>query len=128
MPFGISVAPEIFQQRSQEAIESLDGVFAIADDRLIAGNGFTYAEALNDHDRKLEMFLKQCQKKQICLNKDNFRLKLGSVAFMGHLLTDEGIKPDTKKITAIHLMQKPTDVAGVRRMLGMVTYLAKFMP
>ena len=38
------------------------------------------------------------------------------------------IKPDPKKITAIHQMPKPTDVAGVRRMLGMVTYLAKFLP
>ena len=47
---------------------------------------------------------------------------------MGHLLTDEGIKPDPEKITAIHQMPKPTDVAGVRRMLGMVTYLAKFLP
>ena len=44
MPFGISVASEIFQQRLQEAIENLDGVFAIADDILIAGNGITYAE------------------------------------------------------------------------------------
>ena len=78
--------------------------------------------------QKLEMFLKRCQKKQICLNKDKFRLKLRPVAYMGHLLTDEGIKPDPKKITAIHQMPKPTDVAGVRRMLGMVTYLAKFLP
>ena len=72
MPFGISVAPEIFQQRLQEAIENLDGVFAIAGDILIAGNGITYAEAVKDHDRKLDMSLKRCQKKQICLNKDKF--------------------------------------------------------
>ena len=58
MPFGISVAPEIFQQQLQKAIENLDGVFSIADDIVIAGNVITYAEAVKDHDRKLEMFLK----------------------------------------------------------------------
>ena len=47
---------------------------------------------------------------------------------MGHLLTKECIKNDPKKITAIHQMQKQTDVARVRRMLGRVTYLAKFPP
>ena len=82
MPFGISVAPELFQQRLQEAIENLDRVFAMANDILIAGNGTTYAEAVKDHDKKLEMFLNDVQKKQICLNKDKFRLKLISVVYM----------------------------------------------
>ena len=56
MLFGISVAPEIFQQWLQEAIENIDGVFAIADNILIAGNAITYAEAAKNHDKKLETF------------------------------------------------------------------------
>ena len=39
MPFGISPAGEIFRQRVDHAIESLDRVFTIADEILIVGNG-----------------------------------------------------------------------------------------
>ena len=35
MPFGISPAPEIFQMKLQQNLESLQGVFVIADDILI---------------------------------------------------------------------------------------------
>ena len=47
---------------------------------------------------------------------------------LGHLVTSESLKPDVKKVEAILGMENPTDVDGVRRLQGMVTYLAKFLP
>lgn len=41
MPFGISPAPEIFQCRLDQALEGLKGVFVIADDILVTGEGPT---------------------------------------------------------------------------------------
>ena len=41
---------------------------------------------------------------------------------MGHELTSEGLHPDSRK------MPSPTDKLGVMRLLGMATYLAKFVP
>lgn len=128
MPFGLKVAPEIFQQRLHAALTGLRGIYAIADDILIVGEGDTDAEAEIDHDRKLETLLKVCRTKQICLNRDKLRLKMRNVTYMGHQLTDTGLKPDPQKIQAILAIEKPSDVAGVRRLLGMVNYLAKFTP
>ena len=48
--------------------------------------------------------------------------------FLGRLITSEGLKPDVKKVEAILGMENPTDVDGVRRLQGMVTYLATFLP
>ena len=45
-----------------------------------------------------------------------------------HLSTNLGLKPDPKKIEAIQKMKSPNDVVGVRRIIGMVNYLAKFLP
>ena len=39
MPFGIAPAPEVFLQKLCQAIEGLPGVFQIADDILIVGEG-----------------------------------------------------------------------------------------
>lgn len=36
----------------------------------------------------------------------------------------EGLKPDPSKVE----MRPPTDVKGLKRFLGMVNYLAKFLP
>ena len=50
------------------------------------------------------------------------------VRFMGHLITSEGLKVDPEKVEAIVEMPAPTDVKGLKRFLGMVNYLAKFLP
>ena len=47
---------------------------------------------------------------------------------MGHLLTSDGLKPDPVKVSAILDMPEPTDVAAVRRFIGTVNYLAKYLP
>ena len=46
MPFGISPAPEYFQQRLDQSLEDETGVFRIFDDLLITGKGATLAEAV----------------------------------------------------------------------------------
>ena len=56
MPFGISPAPEEFQRRLNDALAGLSGIHKVADDVLIVGAGYTKAEAMRDHDRKLEKF------------------------------------------------------------------------
>ena len=48
--------------------------------------------------------------------------------YIGHILTSEGVQADPGKVQAILKMTKPTDVAGIRRILGTVNYLAKFLP
>ena len=50
------------------------------------------------------------------------------VRFMGHLLTPEGLTADPAKVEAILAMPPPTDVKGLKRFLGMVNCLAKFLP
>ena len=72
--------------------------------------------------------LKRCQEKNIKLNKDKFKVKCKEVSFIGHTLTQNGLKIDPAKVEAITKMEKPQDVSGVQRFIGMVKYLAKFLP
>ena len=58
MPFGISPVSEIFQIRLHEAVEGLDGVYAIADDILVAGTGDTMKDVIADHDLKIGKLLR----------------------------------------------------------------------
>jgi len=47
---------------------------------------------------------------------------------MGHIITAGGVKPDPAKVAAILQMPPPQDIPVVKRLCGMVQYLAKFLP
>lgn len=128
MPFGISSAPEEYQRRMNEALQNLKGVAVIADDILVYGDGLSDEEALINHDKNLEELLLRCQKENIKLNKEKMKIHLSEVTYIGHLLTKDGVRPDPRKVKAIHSLKTPTDVKSLRRFLGMVNYLAKFLP
>lgn len=108
-------------------LEGLPGIFTIADDILITGQGDTVQEADEDHDRNLAKFLSHCRDRNIKLKKEKFKYKCEEVQFMGHCLNKEGLKPDPQKVEAIVKMEKPQDIAGVQRLIGLVKYLSKFL-
>ena len=51
-----------------------------------------------------------------------------TVSYVGHVFTATGLRPDPAKVSAITDMPPPEDVTALQRFLGMVTYLAKFIP
>ena len=100
MPFGISSAPELFQQKLDQNIEGLPGVHRIFNDLLITGKGDTLLAASQDHDRNLQNLLERCQERNIKLNRETFMFKCSQVPFIANLLTSEGLKPDPRKVVS----------------------------
>ena len=128
LPFGLSVASEIFQKRLHQALDKLDGLLTVHDDLVIYGVGDTDEEARADHDRKLIALLERCRKRGIKLNKAKLNLRCTEITYLGHLVTNQGLKADPEKVEAIANMPQPNDVKGVRRLCGFVNYLARFLP
>jgi len=126
--FGLKVSSEIFQKRLNAALSGLHGVFAIADDLLITGRGDTMADSERDHAHNLQQLKERCKAKHIKLNAKKAVEKITHLSFMGHIITTGGVKPDPVKVAAILQMPPPQDIPGVKRLCGMVQYLAKFLP
>lgn len=122
LPFGVKCAPEIFQRIMDEMLEGIDGATAIMDDIIIA------AKTLEEHDVILRRVVERATQYNLRLNFTKCLIRQPSVPYVGHLLTSEGLKPDPRKVEAIRAMPAPTDKDGVRRFLGFVTYLSKFIP
>ena len=122
LPFGTTVSAEIFQRNLLNALEGLPGVVCVADDVMIHGR------SREDHDRNLETFLKRCHENGIKLNKDKLQLRLSEINFMGHIISQDGLRSDPNKIKAVMEMDPPQNVEGLRRYFGMVNYLGRFMP
>ena len=128
LPFGICVASEMFQKRLNEALDRLDGLLTVHDDMVIYGVGETEEEAVADHNMKLEKFFQRCRETGVKLNKKKLKLLCKEIPYLGHLVTEEGLKPDPEKVEAVQKMPRQENVKAVRRFCGFVNYLAKFLP
>ena len=127
MPFRISLAPECFKRKLDQNLEGLEGIYKVADDILITVRGKSQEEAVKNHDVNLLKLLDRCRERNLTLNREKLQLKCTETPFIGHVLTSEGIKPDPGKIEAVLKMERPSDVAAVRRLVGLVKYLSKFL-
>ena len=126
LPFGINSAPEEFQIRLMTALEGLKGIALVADDILTYGIGDTYPEAEADHDVNILALMQRAQEKDIRFNPAKFQSKKKEVKFVGHIITENGIKVDPDKVTAITNMPPPHDKASLLRFIGMINFLSPF--
>ena len=94
----------------------------MADDTLI------YGDSEEQHDSNFRNLLTRCSENGLKLNKEKSMFHTSQLNILGHVVTDKGLRPDLKKVEAILRMPNPTDVESVRRLQGMITYLAKFLP
>ena len=122
MPFGIKSASEVFQKQNDAAFANIPGLHIVADDLIIA------AENTDEHDKILHQVLQRAEEQNIKLNFDKLQLRMSEVKYLGTIVTPDGIRPDPTKVEAIMEMPTPTDKAGVRRLLGMINFLAAHIP
>ena len=94
----------------------------VVDDMLIWG------ATESEHDAKLIKVLNRAREIGLQLKSDKCKFKVQEVKYVGHILSHEGLKPDPEKTRAITDMPVPTDSQSLHRYLGMITYLAKFIP
>ena len=119
MPFGIKSAPEHYQKKMSQILEGSDGHISIIDD-----NGKTQEE----HDRRLKAVLKRLDGAGANLNAEKCEFSKKEIRFAGYIFNEEGIKSDPEKTESIQDMDTPQNVSDVRRFLGMVNQLGKFVP
>ena len=105
-----------------ETLEGLEGVEVFMDDILI------YGTSMEQHDARLEMVLQRVESAGLKLNKEKCSLRRSQLRFLGHLIDQSGVKPDPDKVEAIRQLPPPENVQELKRVLGMVNYLGRFVP
>ena len=95
LPFGVSSAPELFQQRMSRILERLEGVVVLMDDVLVLGS------TKEEHDTRLMKVLKRLEEVGATLNRAKCEISRPTIKFLGHILDKQGIQADPEKTSAI---------------------------
>ena len=105
MPFGATVAGDVFQCKLDQCFGQIKNVIVITDDIMIVGKKMNHS----DHDQALTTLLETARKCNVCLNYDKLQYKMQEVDFFGETYTVHGHKPVQTKVSAITEM--PTQPA-----------------
>ena len=124
MPFGATVAGDVFQRKLDECFVKLKQVIIIADDIMVVG----YKSDHSDHNQMFTSVLQTAQKSNVKLYYDKLQYKKDEVDFFGETYTTSGHKPAKSKASAITVMPSLTNKNQVQSFIGMINYLSKFLP
>ena len=94
----------------------------IADDIMIHGQDDS------EHNRHLLQVLNKCCEIGLKLNPDKCEFGQTSVKFYGNIVSDQGLKPDPKKVDIIVKMPVPKDKTQLASFLRMCQYLSPYIP
>ena len=109
--FGISSAPEKYQQVIQQTLQGTKGVHNISDDIIV------HDATRDQHDERLRKVMMRVRECGLTLN-----LEKSQLTFMGHVLSSRGVGVAAVKVKTVVEAREPESVSGVRSSLGLVNY------
>ena len=121
LPFGVSCASEIFQRKMVELLGGVDGVSIWQDDILVHGRDQV------EHDQRLKKVMDILLNSGLKLRKAKCVFRQDHVKYLGHRISKEGVSPHPDKIRAIQDLLPPENVSELRRVMGMINYLGRYM-
>ncbi|KAL5764069.1 hypothetical protein ACOSQ2_016663 [Xanthoceras sorbifolium] len=123
MPFGLTNAPAAFMDLMNRIFRPYLDQFVVVfiDDILV------YSQTAEEHDRHLRVVLQILREKHLYGKMSKCEFWLPKIAFLGHIVSAEGIKADPKKIEAIVEWKPPRNVTEVRSFLGLTGYYRRFV-
>ena len=123
MPFGVSTAPACFQQTMDLVLAGIKWNYALVylDDIIV------YSKTEEEHLSHLEEVFKRLRKAGLKCNAEKCEFMKDKVAFLGHIISAEGIAPNQQKVQAVREIKPPTTVTEVKSFLGMAGYYRKFI-
>ena len=123
MPFGLTNSPAAFMDLMNRIFRpSLDQFVIMFIDHILI-----YLGSGEEHAEHLRIVLQTLQEHRLYAKLSKCQFWLDSVAFLGHIVSIEGVSVDPKKVEAILNWKPPTSVTEIRRFLGLVGYYRKFV-
>ncbi|GBM64849.1 Retrovirus-related Pol polyprotein from transposon 17.6 [Araneus ventricosus] len=123
MPFGLCNAPATFERLMETVLHGLksEACLVYLDDIIIVGLIF------EEHLHNIRKAFQREQKANLKLSPKKCRFFRKEVSYLGHIISDVGVKTDLEKIKAVVDWTHPETVHVLRSFLGLCTYYRRFV-
>lgn len=123
MCFGLKGAPACFTRLMNEVLRGLIGkaCYVYLDDIVC------YGKDLEHQIQNLRLVFERLREHTLLLQPEKCCFLKRSTTFLGHIITNEGVKPDPSKIDAVKKFPIPTNVQELRSFLGLAGYYRRFL-
>ncbi|CAK9799160.1 Retrovirus-related Pol polyprotein from transposon 297 [Anthophora plagiata] len=123
MPFGLCNAPATFERLMESVLRGLNWKVCLVylDDVIIFGGHF--AEEL----ARLRQVFSRLRRAGLLMSPRKCSFFCRQVRYLGHIVTETGVKTDPEKVKAITEWPVPRNVTELRSFLGLCSYYRKFV-
>lgn len=123
LPFGLNVSSAAFIRGLGSILpnELRERLTCYVDDILIG------EESWEAHNHILNRLLNTLKQHGLTVNLEKSEFGCREIKFLGHIISQEGIKPDPEKMTAVRDFITPYNRKTLRGFLGLTTFYKKFV-
>ena len=123
MSFGLTNAPAAFMDLMNRVFKEFLDRFVIVfiDDILV------YSKSAEEHEEHLRLILQTLRDHQLFAKFKKCEFWLNQVAFLGHVISKDGVAVDPSKVEAVENWKPPTNASEVRSFLGLAGYYRRFV-
>jgi hypothetical protein len=123
MSFGLTNAPAFFMYLMNSVfMDYLNKFIAVfIDDILI------YSQNEQEHEEHLRKVLQRLRDCQLYAKVSKCEFWISEVLFLGHIINQDRLAMDPKKVAAILDWKAPKDVRGIKSFIGMAGYCRRFI-
>ena len=123
MPMGLCNAPQTFQSLMNSVFHDCIDNFLVVylDDLLI------FSDTLEDHMMHLEAVLSRLQEHKLYASAKKFSFLQTEVEFLGLIVGRDGVHVGKDRVEAIEQWPKPKTLTELRRFVGLLQYLRRFV-
>nr|CAH7755991.1 unnamed protein product [Callosobruchus chinensis] len=123
MPFGLKNAPATFQRVMDNILRGIQNEKCLVylDDIII------FSTSLQEHITRLKEVFERLRQSNFKIQLDKSEFLKKEVAYLGHIVTPDGVKPNPDKIRAIQNFTIPKTTKQIKGFLGLLGYYRKFI-
>lgn len=123
LPFGLCSAPATFQRLMDTVLSGLKWKTCLVylDDVIV------FSATFEEHLKRLLSVLQAIRSAGLTLKPEKCHFGFEQLQFLGHVVSQEGVKPDPDKTAAVAKFPRPTDKKAVRRFMGLCAYYRRFI-
>lgn len=124
MPMGLKSSPNSFSRMMTIAMSGLnyEKCLVYQDDLICFGRN------LNLHNQNLMDIFTRLRKVNLKLNPPKCQFLQKEVLYLGHIISKNGIQPDTEKIKVLNNYPRPKTIDEIKRFVAFANYYRKFIP